>query len=388
VKKKLITIFGALVAGVGVFFAVFYLASKPNIITDQITGSTTEPVKKCNLITEKISYSEYRTTNVLWQENNKFGLYVYAEEANMFELAQKLVNSNGGKWGYVLIPYNVKDRDTEKWNRVFTQLTEKKLIPIIQLWDVDTSKYKKQTKEAVQFLNNFDWPIKYRYVSVYNEPNDSKFWYGTVDPAEYAKILDYTIKTFKAVNENYFMINGALNISAADNTDSMDAFTFMSEMNKAVEGIFNKLDGWASHPYPQPNFSGQPTVVGRFGIRGYDTELRYLKANLGLAKELPVFITETGWAHAEGKNYNPTYLPVKTVAKYIAIAYQDYWLKDDRVRAVTPFTIKYQAPFDHFSWVNEDNVPYLHYEAIRSIPKIAGEPPILEYKEVVNTTCQ
>ena len=152
----------------------------------------------------------------------------------------------------------------------------------------------------------------------------------------------------------------------------------MRAMNDAVPGIFEKLDAWASHSYPQPNFSGSPYVSGRWSIRAYDLELDYLKKSLDVEKGLPVFITETGWAHAEGDAYNDQFLPVETIAEYFRIAYEEVWLKDDRVRAVTPFTIRYDPPFDHFSWINKDKVPYKHYDELRKIKKVKGEPPVLQ----------
>lgn len=357
-----------------------------NYVTTTVSDSSPSE-KKCTS-DANIYYSYYVQTDKLWDKNNKFGLYIYAEEPQMFEIAQKLVNSNGGEWGYVLIPFNVKDADVGKWTRVFEQLRNKKLIPIIQLWDVDTSDYKEQTQKAADFLNSFIWPVKYKYISVYNETNDSKFWNGSVDPEEYAKILDYTIKTFKKENEDFFMMNGAFNATAASDDLNMDELDYLKKMNKKVPGIFEKLDGWASHPYPQPNFSGSPDTTGRWGIRAYEEELKFLRDDLKVKKDLPVFITETGWAHAEGAVFNPTYLPVKEVADNLKTAYEKYWLKDDRVRAVTPFTIRYNPPFDHFSWINQDNIPYLHYEVIKSLRKVKGEPPYLKQEVSGETGCE
>lgn len=322
-----------------------------------------------------------------WTNNNKFGIYIYAESKDFFEIAQNLVNSKGGDWGYVLVPYNVKDYDEEKWGRVFEQLRSKHLIPIIQLWDVDLDDYEDQTKNAAQFLNNYVWPIKERYISVYNEPNSADFWYGKIDAGEYARILFYTIDIFKKENPDYYMLNGGLNISASTDGKNLDAFDFMFQMNQEISGIFNKLDGWASHSYPQPNFSGSPYNTGRNSIKAYETELNYLKSSLGLSKELPVFITETGWAHAEGENYNSTYLSTDTISDYFKIAYEEVWLKDDRVRAVIPFTIKYESPHDHFSWVNLDNVPYKHYDVVKSMNKLSGDPPHVDLKSVKITGC-
>ena len=112
------------------------------------------------LYEDNFEYYYYKPTNKLLQKNNKFGIYIYAENKDFFKLAQELVNSNGGDWGYVLIPYNVRDRDYVKWKTVFEQLNERHLIPVIQLWDVNTKDYKDQTKKSAEFLDSFLWPIK------------------------------------------------------------------------------------------------------------------------------------------------------------------------------------------------------------------------------------
>lgn len=336
---------------------------------------------------EGISMSKYAAANPTWEPNNKFGIYVYAEVADFFELAQNLVNSNNGAWGYVLIPYNVDDRDTDKWTRVFEQLSAKKLIPVVQLWSLHMDKYKEETEDAARFLNKFNWPIKYRYIAVYNEPNDAKFWFDYVSPQEYADVLNYTIETFKNKNPDFQILNAGFNTSASTTSTSMDAFEFMKKMNEHVPGIFEKLNGWASHSYPQPNFSGNPHNIGRWSIQAYATELDFLKQVLGVRKELPVFITETGWAHAEGADYNGSYLSVDKISEYFETAYTDIWLKDERVRAVMPFTIWFEKPYDHFSWVNADKIPYAHYNVVKDMQKIKGKPPMLNESKLMINVC-
>lgn len=336
---------------------------------------------------EEIQYYYYEVKDPLWEPNNKFGLYIYAENRTYFDKAKELVNSKGGDWGYVLIPYNVSDYDNEKWERVFEQLRSRHLIPVIQLWGIKIDDYKEQTEKAAAFLNRFPWPIRYRYISVYNEPNDSKFWQGRANPEEYAQVLEFTIRKFKEENVEFFVMNGALNVSAPSDGQHIDAFDFLQRMNNEKPGIFERLDGWASHAYPQPNFSGSPKDSGRWSIKAYDAELNFLKKNLGVSKDLPVFITETGWAHAEGSNYNSSFLSVSQVAENMKSAYEDVWLKDDRVRAVMPFTVEYDPPFDHFSWVNDDYVPYEHFDAVKKIQKVAGNPPTIQEGTVVLERC-
>lgn len=387
-KKKtiitaVVTIFVMLSISVAVFFYTKFNESPVDIAGIHLKS---EDIEVCESYQE-IEVARYRSGDALWEENNKFGIYIYAENSQFFKLAEELVNSNGGSWGYVLIPFNVKDKDRAKWSKVFEQVTSRELIPIIQLWDIDTDKYVEQTKEAAEFLNSFVWPIRYRYVSVYNEPNDGNFWYGRVDPKEYARILNYTIDTFKQENSDFFMLNGAMNVSAITTNTSLDAFEYMKRMDDEVPGIFSKLDGWASHSYPQPNFAGSPYATGRWSIRAYESELNFMKDTLGVEKDLPVFITETGWAHAEGESYNGSFVTDNVVGEYLKIAYNNYWLKDDRVRAVMPFTIKYDPPFDHFSWVNQDLVPYHHFDVVKSMEKSKGSPPVLVVETIKLGNC-
>jgi hypothetical protein len=320
-------------------------------------------------------------------QNNKVGLYIYAEVEEFTEVAAKLANSNGGDWGYVLIPYNVKDYNETRWGKLFQNLSEAHLIPIIQLWDIDLEKDKReeQMKDSAKFLNSLPWPIQPRYISVYNEPNDAKFWKGDVNPEEYAEILEETIDTFNELNEDFFIMNGAFNSSARTGGDYLDEEAFMIRMNSKVPGIFKKLDGWASHPYPQPNFAGSPNASGRDSIRAYEWELSILKRRFGIdTDKFPVFITETGWAHRESEaadNGEPVdyRLNQYQVADNYKSAFENVWLKDDRIVAVTPFTVRYDHPHDHFSWVTKTGTTYPQFNAVKDLKKVKGKPPVISY---------
>ena len=102
-----------------------------------------------------------------------------------------------------------------------------------------------------------------------------------------------------------------------------------------------------------------------------------------------MFITETGWAHAEGESaYDSSYLPVDDVATNFKIAYEEIWLPDDRVVAVTPFTVWFDPPFDHFAWLNSDYVPYKHFETVKKIKKVSGNPERLETGKISVINCE
>src|SRR5437899_511269 len=55
----------------------------------------------------------YASDDPLAVPNNKFGIHILFQH----ELTQaaKLVNTNGGDWGYVIIPIQAGDRDIVKW---------------------------------------------------------------------------------------------------------------------------------------------------------------------------------------------------------------------------------------------------------------------------------
>jgi hypothetical protein len=360
------------------------LGADLDICKDYLQSKQTQEPKVLNIPIEEQNIQQ----NVGYQ-NNKFGLYIYRVD-DFGVKAAEMVNSNGGDWGYVLVPYNVKDYDSAKWNSFFTILNQYHLIPIIQLWDVskDPNDAKRDTQKAAEFLNSLHWPIEKRYVSAYNEVNDERFWKHGIDPKNYAELLDYTIDTFKGVDENFYMMNGAFNASARTGGGYLSADVYMQQMNNAVPGIFKKLDGWASHPYPHvAGYLGKPGQNGRDSIRAYEWELDILKNQFGVTG-LPVFITETGWPHAEGKDYNESYYSEETAAQYLKEAFENVWLPDDRVVAVTPFTIKYDPPHDHFSFIKSDGSHYKVFDVIKDMPKQAGIPPVIESIDPLRDYCE
>lgn len=373
---------------------------KPEFRDPTIIETNNPKTKKCEYVnktvirTVPVNPKDNIQKNIGYQ-NNKVGLYIYAEVREYTSLASQLTNSNGGDWGYVLIPFNVKDTDERRWMKLFRRLQQEHLIPIIQFWDLDLtniSERDKQIRKSAEFLNKLEWPIKPRYISVYNEPNDANFWKGKVNPAEYAEILEKTINTFKALDKNYFILNGAFNASARSGKNYIDERLFLIRMNDQVPGIFRRLDGWASHSYPQPNFSGSPKSSGRDSIRAYEWELSLLKRYFGVTK-IPVFITETGWAHKEDANYQKGdktqyLLDQYQVADNIKYAFKHVWMPDARVVAVTPFTIKYAPPYDNFSWITQNGSPYPQFEAVKNIKKIKGKPPIVTYHKTKVLKCE
>lgn len=322
-------------------------------------------------------------TNPLRQPNNRFGIHIIEPNIENAVEAAKLVNSNGGDWGYVTVVLRLDDRDKNKWQAFFDKLRELHLIPLVRLATKMTPFYWEKPKEEdaegwAEFLDNLNWPVKNRYVIVYNEPNHGREWGGRVNPAEYAKTLNQTIGALKSKNTDFFILNAGIDASAPYKPPFYyDAELFLQAMNAAVPGIFDKLDGWASHSYPNPGFAGSPAARGRGTVKNYEWEKEVLKS-LGAKYELPVFITETGWVHSDGVKKNPGLPSPTAVAGYFEQAFNGAWARENIV-AVTPFTLNYPAaPFDIFSFVKPvlgaqtQNLP--QYEAVSQLPKIRGEP--------------
>src|SRR3989344_8682692 len=339
----------------------------------------------------------YAALNPLAVSNNKYGVHILTDNKQDVEDAAALVNSSGGDWGYITLLIESNNRDLNRWQNFFNILRRKHLIPIVRIatkpvnahWEVP---YEGEEVAVADFLDKLVWPTKNRYVVIYNEPNHGQEWGKIADPASYAKILDKTIDALKNKSSDFFVLNAGLDASTPhEPPDFYDEEKFLTEMNLAVPGIFNKLDGWVSHSYPNPGFKGKPTDTGRGSVHSYQWELDVLK-QMGVTKDLPVFITETGWKHSEGLKKDNFFPSVEIVAEYYKQAFENVW-NDSRIIAVTPFILNYQeAPFDHFSFKKitgeKQRLPangqivlgieypefYPAYQVLRDVGKIKGSP--------------
>lgn len=343
-------------------------------------------------------FTTYAIVDPLTVPNNRFGIHIIQATPEESSPAADLVNTNGD-WGYITFLIESKDRNHEKWQEFFNDLRRRHLIPIVRLATQPENSFWKRPYEGEEiawadFLDALNWPVKNRYIIIYNEPNHAKEWGNAVDAKNYARTLDRTITALKNKNADFFVLNAGFDASAPSRPPELeDQLTFMQEMNKEVPGIFEKLDGWVSHSYPNPEFMGSPEAVGRKSVRAWYWELQQLR-NFGVNKNLPVFITETGWKHAEGIKYDARLPNAETISKYYQHAFENAW-NASRIVAVTPFLLTYQdAPFDHFSFKKptgekqelnilgvtsdqtKDEHPeyYSMFQAIKDLPKVAGQP--------------
>lgn len=299
--------------------------------------------------------------------NNRFGIHII--DPVDLEDAAKLVNSSAGDWGYVTLVITQTQRDSKRWQQVFDRARRLHLIPIVRiatqpLGDIWEKPSSGDIEGWVSFFNSLNWVTQNRYVVIGNEPNHAKEWGGEINPEEYAGYLDEFASKLKGASSDYYVLPSGFDASAGNSKETMDEVAFLRKMFTAKPELFANIDGWASHSYPNPAFSGPENGFGRGSVRSYDWELSVLRG-LGVSKELPVFITETGWAH----NGNTDKLGQK-----FTFAFANAW-SDKRVVAVTPFVLSYsEAPFATFSWKSKEGNYYGFYSDVQKLAKTKGEP--------------
>jgi len=332
-----------------------------------------------------IFYFLFFNSSVLAQTpNNKFGIHLAQPHLEDLKKVADLVNSSGGDWGYVTLVIQENDRDKRKWQEIFDLLRKYHLIPIVRLATspIGENWRRPDTSDVVawvDFLDSLNWVVKNRYVILFNEPNHASEWGGEVDPKSYAQVVFAFSKALKEKNQDFFVMMAGFDASAPSSAPSFeDEELFLQKLVTNYQSpttIFDYIDGWASHSYPNPGFSGSPYDFGRGTVRTYQWELNLL-LKLGVEKDLPVFISETGWERIK--------LTEEQVAQNFKIAFEQIWLPDEKVKAVTPFVFDYQmAPFLGFSWKHQGgNDFYKQYYTVQEIPKLKGEPEQKEAGEI------
>ncbi len=308
--------------------------------------------------------------------NNTFGIGILSPEADLNDAA-KLVNTNGD-WGWVVIVINKNERDVGRWQPVLNNLNKNHLIPIVRIaTSVDSNGFWQKPEENdandwVDFLTKLYFPTKNRYVQIYNEVNSAKEWGGNADPKEYARELSKTADALHSKSDDFFILESPMDLALKTGNGSQDAGLYYKNMDAAIPGVFLKLDGWASHSYPNPDFAASPLKSGRTGIDGYRWELAQVSGFLK-NKKLPVFITETGW-----KRSIDGMIDDKKISDYYKIAFSSVW-NDKDIVAICPFILSYpDNQFYQFSFKKEgaktDEKYFDYYFTILNLEKIKGQP--------------
>lgn len=312
------------------------------------------------------------------QPKNIFGLHII--QTSDIDKASSIINSGGGDWGFATIVIRLDLLDHSNWQQFFDKCRKYHIIPIVRIatsmdqdnWTVPTND---EIDRMVDFLNQLNWPTTQRIVIPFNEVNHATEWGGSVDVTSFEKMFTYTATKLKQTNSNFYILSSPLDLAAPEKPPSYKSPNqFYKELLTINPNFFDNIDALASHSYPNHGYIGTPNESGQHSIRGFVWEKKYLKS-LGINKNLPVFITETGWPHREGESTNNRYYTAKTSAKFLNSAL-NIWQKYPDVVAVTPFIYNYPyPPFDHFSWVDKQENIYPPYQQIVDLPKLKNSPP-------------
>jgi len=299
--------------------------------------------------------------------NNKIGLHILFPDE--ISAAAKIVNNHGqGAWGYVTIPLQATDRNRDKWQEFLDKCKEFKVIPIIRVATVPEGSHWSEPDnfdlvDFANFLNDLRWPTENRYIIIFNEVNRADEYGGIVSPENYADILSNAIDIFKSKSPDFFILPAGLDNAAINTSHSINWRTYLERMHQKQPDLFNKIDGWTSHAYPNPDFSSRPDISGVNKINSYLFDLRFLSKFTN--KKLPIFITEAGWSNR--------YLSEHQVALYYQYAFSKVW-SDPNIVAVTPFLLSAQdGPFQQFSFLKKNGDPREFADALASFATI-GEP--------------
>src|SRR5260221_4358946 len=161
--------------------------------------------------------------------NNHFGIHI-ADMSNLSDVS-KLVNSNGGDWGYVTFVIQKGERDPKRWQTAMDEMRRLHLIPIVRIATApltgNSDVWEKPSVDEidgwVSFLNSLNWVIKNRYVTIGNEPNHASEWGGEIDPAGYTNYFTTFSYKLKNRNKNFFVMPAGFDASANNSKATMDA---------------------------------------------------------------------------------------------------------------------------------------------------------------------
>lgn len=311
--------------------------------------------------------------NPLAVANNKVGVHLL--DPSELENAAELINSSGGDWGYVIVPIQAGDKDIIKWQKFMNDCKKLHVIPLIRLATegdhFNTQVWREPTYldviDFANFLNSLEWPTKNRYIVVFNEVNRADEWGGQADPKEYAQILGFSVSIFKSKSQDFFMISAGMDNAAPEQgTVYMNQYNYLKRMNEAVPGIFNQVDGISSHSYPNPAFARPPDTESTMGTGSFIHERALI--NTMTKKNLPVFITETGWSAEE--------VTEEMRVRYYEEAFKNVW-SDNGVVTVIPFLLRAGAgPFEKFTFITADGYKTKQYEMIKNMKKVKGVPSL------------
>lgn len=322
---------------------------------------------------------------------NRYGMgLVNQGDATDVDLTAKLAGPGG--WYLVIFADITPNRTSAdaSWKASIQQAYAKDLIPVIRMappWGdrrvrnmgESPTSYKKLAqayKAVIQDLpKRADWPL---YVQVHNEPNLCDEWQcdasaGTLNAQtiakEYAFMLSDVADALHSIGDPRIkVLNGALAPGGVQwcqcGTSNFAAgtlsATFLTYMNQAVPGVFNKIDAFAAHSYPAKGEGWGFFVAYSEAMTG----LKYFEKELAAIGKgsMKVVITETGWpTNGDGQTWSRD-----QIGDFTVDAVKNVWNTHPNIIGVTPFILRDAGTWDKFAWTKPDGTPYAVYTKVRA----------------------
>lgn len=352
---------------------------RPNLLSYNIVKVRALPLVLTFFL---LSFLSFLPGKISASESIPLGVHILSTDE--LKSARKLteVNEEDDRWTYVTIPFTLADvGQEERWQKFFDEAKELRVVPLVRLatrmdGDAWARPTYKDVVSQINFLAKLKWPTSKKHIIVFNEVNHAKEWGGEIDPAGYGDILEFASNWARSENENFEILPSAMDLASPNGSQTREAFNYLEQMYVSNNEIFDSIDAWNSHSYPNPGFASAPNRTGKNSLRGFLHELEYLKNKTG--SDYKVYITETGW---ESNAKLARLLP-----SYYAYSLEKIW-NHPQVVAVTPFLLKgAPGPFAGFSFLTDDDKPTPHYYALRrAIDKVyaEGEPEHLSGREDV-----
>ena len=312
-------------------------------------------------------------------------------DATDVDLTSKLAGPGG--WFLVIFADITPNRTSAdaSWKSSIQQAYAKDLIPVIRMappWGdrkvrnmgESPTSYKKLAqayKAVIQDLpKRSDWPL---YVQIHNEPNLCYEWEcdssaGTLSDktiaSEYAHMMRDVADALHSIGDPRIkVLNGALapggvawcQCGTSNFAPGTLASTFLTQMNQAVPGVFDKIDAFATHSYPAKGEGWGFFVAYSEAMTG----LKYFEKELAAINKpnMKVLITETGWPTTweGGINWSRD-----QVAGFTVDAVKNVWTTHPNVLGITPFILRDGGNWDKFAWTKPDGAPYPVYTKVRA----------------------
>ncbi len=259
---------------------------------------------------------------------------------------------------YVTVPWSIYDRRRNVWENFFREAQAANVRPIIRwvtefkdgVWTIPS---RKDIVEAAHFMSSLSG-LNERIVVLFNEPNHAVEWGGEVNPEDYAELALFAAQWLKTEPVSYIVLPAGLDADAPNAETTMESFRYIDKMYETEPQLFEVIDAWTSHSYPNPGFSGSAYDTGKNSLRGYEWELTHLEQLSG--RDFDVYITETGWKSG-GKS---TWTLNRNYAQFVKM------LEDNpRIKAVTVFLLRgSNGPFEEFSLLDSENQPTAQLKAL------------------------